>query len=456
MLKFYGYLFTTLFMVSYSTAYAQNQPTDLKQVYQATLEQYPGLDIKKAEIKEKEYQAKRTKAKQLPQAKVQMQNSFGTLESSTGAFFPLAGTFNVTGNPASEGSSTTMNTYGSVLAQWEIFTFGKFKKENEAAGFKIKEAESNFESYEIFLKSTVSRLYLSIIYNELMLNWADRNTLRVKDILDVSTSLANAGLKPGADTALASSSYLQIQSDLNLWKGILEGSKYQLNEFTAVDIKEITVNTRPFLDFNSLGTHIAIPNTQHPYLNTINHQIDYQKSLEQSAGRAALPSLSVLGGYSARGSGAGSETVSNHWKDGFSNGKTNYLVGLGITWNLTGIYDSKIEQKRIQQNKIATRALYKQQESQMHSGINSTQALISEQSQQVSKTKASVEKAQEAYQLYRKRYESGLINLTELLQIQSLLQQAEKKEIEAFKDLWMQFIIQSELTNDFTTLFDTF
>jgi outer membrane protein TolC len=61
-------------------------------------------------------------------------------------------------------------------------------------------------------------------------------------------------------------------------------------------------------------------------------------------------------------------------------------------------------------------------------------------------------KAREAYSLYLSRYESGLINLTELLQIQAILQQTEKSNIDTHGQLWDQLINKAELSGNFTYL----
>jgi len=455
MTNHWNYLLTFLFSISISTASAQKQKLSLQKTYEAALKRYPGTDEKIAQIQLAKFQSKFIKSKQLPQANLQLQNSFGSIEGSTGGFFPLPGMFNINGASTTDETSASFNTYGSVVADWEIFSFGKLSKEYKASDIKTREAQSDFSIYQLNLKSIVSRLFLKVLYDDIKLKWSQSNGLRVNEILKISKVLASAGLKPGADTALASSSYFQLLADEDLLRGRFESSKHQLNEFTVSGASEQNPESDNFLNAGLLKIAIGKYNN-HPHLEKISHQIEYQNTLKEATQRSVLPSLSLLAGLSSRGSSAGDNWMKSRWANGFNNGSTNYLIGLGITWNLTGIYDKSLKKKEIEQQGKIAESDYRQRELKLNAGILSTHSRISEQVKQVSKTKSGVEKANEAYLLYRTRYENGLINLTELLQIQFLLQQAEEKQIEAYKGLWEQVIIQSELTADFSNLFEIF
>ncbi|MNW09398.1 hypothetical protein D3C71_2063840 [compost metagenome] len=56
--------------------------------------------------------------------------------------------------------------------------------------------------------------------------------------------------------------------------------------------------------------------------------------------------------------------------------------------------------------------------------------------------------------MYLARYKSGLITLSELLQIRNLLEQAENNHVEASLSYWILLAHESELTADFDYLFN--
>src|SRR5690554_3234975 len=207
-----NYLLILLWISSLHT-YAQDKQVSLDQIYSTALEKYPGGAERAAAIHAAQLEQNLIKSKQLPQVNLQLQNSFGTLETSSGAFFPLPGVFNINGSGDQANIHTSFNTYGSVLADWEVFSFGKLNAEHQASSLKIQEAVSDRSIYELDLQSLITRLYLKILYNDVRLKWSQNNVLRIQEIYKISRVLATAGLTPGADTALASSAHLQLLSD---------------------------------------------------------------------------------------------------------------------------------------------------------------------------------------------------------------------------------------------------
>jgi outer membrane protein TolC len=134
----------------------------------------------------------------------------------------------------------------------------------------------------------------------------------------------------------------------------------------------------------------------------------------------------------------------------------NYLVGISLTWNVTGVYTSHIQKKRLEQKVQATQYGYTLEALQLKTQLKSSSVLIEEQVNQSEKSLIAVNKALEAYDLYLSRYQNGLIDLTALLQIQSLLQQAEKNNIDAHGQLWDQLVNKAALTGDFSYLSNQF
>lgn len=455
MRKPWNYLLIFFLSIGYLHTSAQKSEVNLYQIYNTALEKYPGVNERMAAIAAAQLDQKLIKSKQLPQAKLQLQNSVGTLESSSGAFFPLPGMFNINGNTDAHDIKTSFNTYGSVVADWEIFSFGKLNAEHEASDLRVQEAVSDLSIYELDLQSLMSRLYLKVLYNDVRLKWSQDNVSRISEIYKVSKVLAAAGLTPGADTALAASSYYQLLSEEDLLRGKLQASKHQLNEFLSVDLDQKDFSSHRFLTARSYK--LATQNQRkHPYLDKLAHQIEYQNLQQKVAERSMLPSVSLLAGLSSRGFSHRRNDGGSGWANSFDNQASNYLVGVGLTWNITGLYDKTLEKRRSAELGKMAQSSLQQQELRIEAGVRSASSRISEQIKQVAKTKLGVEKAEQAYLLYRTRYENGLINLTDLLQIQLLLQLAEEKQIEAFRGLWEQVIIHSELRADFGNLFEIF
>ncbi|WP_316745978.1 TolC family protein [Pedobacter gandavensis] len=453
------YLTGMLLMLTSISGYSQaHKELSLSRLWELTADQYPSLAEKQAKIGESEYRKKELRNAAIPTVQLQLQNSLGTFEGTSGAFFPVPGVFNVSGtggNGQQGAGTTTMNSFGSVLMDWKISQFGKQQKQIEAAGYEVQEAQSNYDASKLSLRAKTTRRYLDLLYTSSGRDWADKNAVRVKEILDLSVSLAEAGLKPGADTALAAAAFLQAQAQQEDWNGKYQAGQVNIKELAPTLVGEQIVPLQQYMGkvFTLESTDSVV--ATHPFLQTLDKQLMVQQLQKEVIGKKQLPSISLLAGYSARGTGINADgTVQNNYASGFNNGAQNYLVGVGLSWNLTGLYTGSVEKKRAQKQIDAAQSRYQLQKLQMNTSLQALSSRIQAQVKQVAKTESAVHKTTDAYDLYLSRYEAGLINLTDLLQIQSLLQQVEKSNIEVHQELWTQLNTKAELSGDYSFLFN--
>lgn len=455
-MKYNLYLVSLFFMLISVSACAQ-QPAGLTltQAWDLAYKNYAGLMAKNAQLEEASYAQKEIQSHSLPQMQLQLQNSYGTFAGSNGAFFPVPGVFNVNGAKADHRNTSAANTFGSVLLDWKFFEFGKQRKTIEAAGYKVQEAKSGYDAARLSLQAKVTSLYIGILYTRSNLGWADQQVKRVKEILDLAVSLADAGLKPGADTSLAASSYLLAAAAKNEWTGKYNAGKINFSE--VVPGTDIILPQQSFMRYQALHVPSDSISLSHPYLQILDKQIRYNEAQNTLSSKKALPSLSLLGGLSARGSGINPDgTVEPDLSAGFNHPARNYLVGVGLTWNISNIYTGSLEKKRTAKVLEGSKFTYDLQKLQMNTALQAVTSRIDQQLKQVTNTRLALRKAQQAYDLYLSRYESGLINLTELLQIQSLLQQVEKNAIEVQQEFWNLLIKRAELSGDFSYLSNQF
>lgn len=456
------YLFTTVVVgvitLTSELGYTQNKPQQsLANLWNKTEQNYVGLHAKNATVEAAQQHYKSSKTDALPQLRIQAQNSYGSFEGSNGAFFPQPGFFNVSGNPdAFEGADNTMNTFGSAVVEWEVFAFGKQNQATKATKASLNKSIADKEAYAIQLKKELSTRYIRTLYNEANLDWTQKNTNRLNEVQKITASLTAAGMKPQADSLLAHSSYLQAMSQQDLWQGNKESSLIHLNELIGESLESDSFPTERFLTnpSNNLNTEKEIEQN-HPFLQSLTHQSESLMHSSKSIARSGLPTFKLLAGYAVRGSGIDkSGYVSDRWKDGFANSVDNYLIGVGLTWNFTNLFTNKYKQEHFSKQAKSVDFQKEQYALQMKTQLESSVVRINEQQKQLQKTKQAIEQAHQAYTMYLARYKSGLIALSELLQIQSLLQQAEKTHIEASQQYWLQLVAQATLTTDFQFLFN--
>lgn len=446
----------SMFILGSNTLYAQqNQPNTLGSLWPLVEANYPGLQAKNAAVAVSQLEEQALKSSMLPQVKMQAQNSYGTFEGSSGAFFPQAGFFNVSGNQALSGSNVTANSFASATLEWEVLTFGRQQKEKEAAALKTSKTQSEQEAYLLNLKKILANRYISLLYHSAKLNWTAKNTQRLDDIRKITAGLSAAGLRPAADSLLASSSYMQALGEQDQWTGAKTASQIKVLELLQTDSLSAQPLVQRFIQPQPAQQHQELLMANHPVLQTLAKQEDYYATQAEVSKKAAMPSVKILGGYAFRGSGIQPNgTVSAAWHDGFGNTTNNVLAGIGLTWNLTNLHTNKIKAASHLKEAEASRFLQEEYAQAMQADISARQQQIRLQFAQLQKTDAALKQSQDAYAMYLARYKSGLIALSELLQISSLLEQAENKHIEASRHYWMLQAEEATLTANFDYLFN--
>ena len=438
--------------------YAQQQKENtLGNLWPKVEENYPGIGVKTTAMDAAKLHGRAVKGNMLPQIKAQAQNTYGTYEGSAGAFFPQAGFFNVSGlSMAVDGSPTAASSFGSAIAEWEVFSFGKLRKQNDAAGALYNKSVSEKEAYLLNLKKILSERYIMLLYNDAKLTWTQKNAERLNDIRKITSGLSASGLRPAADSLLASSSYVQAMGEYDKWSGFKNASLIKLLELYGDESVNYTISVGrfsnpPAMNFNGE----SIINPSHSILDALGKQSEYYALSGRAKKRASLPSVSLLGGYAHRGTGINPNgTVSGAWKDGFANTTNNFLAGIGITWNITNLHTNRLKGEQLFKEAESAKLLQTQYRRAMQADLSASQTKISQQYQQLQKTRLALRQSQDAYEMYLARYKSGLIALSELLQIRTLLEQAENAHIEASRDYWMLLAYEAELTADFDFLFN--
>ena len=433
----------------------QNQHT-LDDIWRRVEQYYPGIQHKNLTIDAARDQTNYVKTNRLPQVKAQLQNTMSTYNGTSGAFFSLPGLFNVAGSAAAiEGSAVVPNSFGSATLDWEVFTFGKNSKEEAAAGMLYQKASHEKQAYLIQLKKELSDRYISLLSVSARLDWKRRNVQRLQSISSITAGLSASGIRPAADSLLATSTYTQALGDLIQLEGLEEARRLLVLELYGESSIAIKESMQKFmLPRPKMSSAITTPLENHPSLLVLDNQSSYYSLQAEVEKRDALPSLHLLGGYSFRGSGITPQgAAEGSWSNSFRNTHSNFIAGLGITWNITNIHASSFKREKYKKEAASTQFLKTQYELAMSTALSASEIKLAKHYAQFQKSKIAVKQAEEAFGMYMARYKSGLITLTELLQIQALLEQAETNHIDVSRDYWLLVAQEAELTSDFDFLF---
>lgn len=435
--------------------YAQKSSQTLDDLWRNVAENYAGIKAKQNATDAAALNERAARSNQLPQIKAQAQSTYGTYNGAGGAFFPQAGFFNVSGDASLHGASLSSNSFASAVVDWEVFSFGKLRNETQAARSLINKSSSEKDAYVLTLKKLLSERYIILLYNKTKLSWNEKTLERLNEIRAITSGLSKAGLKPAADSLLASSAYIQSLAQNDKLEGNNSAALIKLQELSGKEAVSLENSLSHFAKpISTIKERSTLIDHSHPALQTLKHQAEFYISKSTVEKSASLPSVHFLGGLSYKGSSINDNGyVSGKWEDGFSNNANNFLAGVGITWNITNVLTNNFKSKGFNKEAESVENLHKQYEQAMQADLTAAQVQISQQFKQIEKTTTAVKQADDAYNMYLSRYKSGLIGLNELLQIQLLFEVAENQHLEAAREYWLLVAYEAELTSDFNFLF---
>ena len=445
----YGMLIMGCFLLSYSYTCAQtSENISLSQLYQKAAA-YPGLQAEVSSIKSADYDYRLAKQKILPDLNLQAQNTFGTFEGAAGAFVPLPGFFNVSGEGIN--GNTAVNAMVSATLKWDFLRFGKYRDQVQLAQVNQDQAQTSFDIEALKLKHQVTQAYFGWIHGKAMQGWAKREAQRNKNLLQLSSSLVQSGLASAADSLIASTSLKQAVALQKKWEGQTNRFQNQLLEYTGTEVMNENV-PQPF--FSIKKAEINDSALSHPLITAKEQQDKALKVRQKMVNHQVLPDVSLLAGGLVRGVGFGDDNQA--FQDSYELPISNYLVGVGLTWDLSQWYSKGLKTRKVQQEQERVSQEKEVVERSLNEQQNSLQFHIEKSKEEIQEAEDAYRSASESYRLFKVRYESGLINLTTLLQIQQTLQFTEKARIQAYYDYWQYWNNYAYTQADFSVLTTVF
>jgi outer membrane protein len=427
----------------------------LRDVWQKTLQSYPSLVAKNARIEEQQLRKDLVKKQFLPGVVVQSQQSYGSVQNMPGSFFPLPGTYTAGSNASkslfTNGGSAT--SYSSAVLQWNFLQFGRERKRLHAANTAIAVSIGNLKQEEWELLSDVTQLYFNTLEIMALLEIARSDSRRLAELFNLLQSQVDAGLHPGADTLLLKSSLLSSIAKEHDYQSVLKAKLEQMAALIGEPGADFLPDTSTYYRFKETAVEAGDALQHHPYLQVLNARVGNAEAGKEVVKSEWYPTVGLLAGAGVKGSGIQADgTISNSVLAPWSNATANYLVGIGLTWNFSSLYENKNKQAIADRLISSATADRDAAQLQLTAGYAAALAGWDERRQGLEASRASLDAARGAYALYEVRYQSGLINLIELLQLQKNLQDAEGGYINAINAYWNQQVNQAASLGDPTLI----
>lgn len=452
-------LFVPCFLVSWLPAAAQ-QTLTLPEALRKAVENYGSVKAKAAYAEASQAQVTQAQREYLPNLVLGAQQAYGTINGQNGPSTGLGGLTAASSGPALPQQNWNAAFGALYLANvnWDFFAFGRAKERIETAKATAGRDKLDLQQ-ELFQQQVrTAGAYLNLLAAQRITQSYRKNLARADTFGRIVISRALGGLIAGVDSSQANAEISGARIALTNALSAEQERAKQLAVLTGLPGGDFLLDSLFILRVPAaiLQRTPAEPLQHHPVLDWYKSRIGLSNTLAKYYDTFRYPAFSLVGIFQTRGSGFGGNyffnqsDLSNSYFSGVKPTRVNYLLGVGVTWNLTQIL-------RVSQQVKAQRFISQGLEDEYTLARQELDAQLRLSDQKISNALANyrevptqVKAAADAYVQKRVMYENGLSSLVDVNQARYVLTRAETDRDIAYNNVWQALLLKAAAAGDFT------
>jgi adhesin transport system outer membrane protein len=439
-----------LFIVAVTRAQQSPKPVTLKELLNRVDQKAPTLLTDSAAILIRKAEAAETRSNWLPNLKLNYQADIGTANNTTGPYFGFGIIPSSSGGIHNTNVTTALSdNLGIASLDWEIYNFGKYGAENKVANSNVNVEQKQFAQSKYQLSAFTIANYLLLLRLQDFLNIQSRNIQRNIEIRRSIESLAISGVRAGVDTSIAEAELSKARLGYIELSNQLKQVQLQLSSVSGLPYQSIVPDTTSEIKLIDQPSAILItPDTlNHPLINFYRSVYENDLQRESLVKKLYNPKISLEAAAWGRGSSVDAAGQYNSLSTGYNFQRANYLVGVGISYNL---FDIRRRQLKLNTQKASTDyAMKKLEEQKQLLAISASQADVEMQTalQRLQEIPHQLNAANAGYRQKLSLYKNGLTDIVELDAALNILYRAETDYAQA-KYAYSNALFQKAVTGN--------
>ncbi|MFH6968732.1 TolC family protein [Flavobacterium sp. FlaQc-28] len=451
------------FLIFASIGYSQT--LSLKEAIKTGLENYGSIRAKNNYTNASKETLKQSRRDYLPNLNLSAQQDYGTVNGQNGPLYGFGGL-----GVASSGLPLPQQNWNSAFGalylvnmNWDFFTFGKTQEKINLSKIDVQAKEKDLEQEKFQQEIKISAAYLNLLASQRLLISQQKNLSRAEVFKKTAVARVKNGLLAGVDSTLATAEVSKAKIALNLAQNFVKEQNNKLVDLMGVAPQDFAADT---LFVTQIPKELVKENTAtdslHPLLQFYKTKIDYSNQQVKLYKRFYYPTMSAFGVLQTRASGFENSYATdqhafsrNYW-DGVNPDRSNYLIGIGITWNLTTPFRSS---KQVSAQKFVSQALqeeYNQADRELKSQLTFAEDKIKITMDNYAEAPIQVDAAKRAYIQKSTLYKNGLTDLTDLTQTIYTLNRAEIDRDIVNNNVWQSYLLKVAATGNFDLFINEF
>jgi outer membrane protein TolC len=435
----------------------------IKEALRTGLENYGIIKAKSAYAAASKISVKQAKLDYLPNVNLSAQADYGTANGQNGPAYVLGPSgIASTGLPlASQNWNAAFGGLYLTNVNWDFFAFGRSREKIKTAVAAANKDELDKEQ-EIFQEQVrVAAAYLNLLAAQRLTASYRKNLARADTLRRIIVTKAQHDLVAGVDSSQANAEVSNSKSILLASLNNEQDRNADLIKLLGIEPQQIATDT-VFIGQLPKQLAYAIDSLAagHPVLAFYNSRVKLSRQQANYYHTLAYPTFTLGTAIQTRGSGFASSytTTQPNYSTGFYTGispdRTNYVVALGITWNLTQPF--RIRQQLRSQNLITEGlndelAMIRQQ---LSTQLNLADAKIKNSVADYYETPQQVKAANDAYNQKLILYKHGLTGLVDVTQALYVVVRAETTRDISYTNVWQALLLKAAAQGSFAIFSD--
>ncbi|MCL4639364.1 MULTISPECIES: TolC family protein [Olivibacter] len=435
------------------------QKLSLKEALELAINNYGSVKAKANYAKASFSSVEQAKRDYLPNLVLSAQQDYGTVNGQNGPLYGFGG-YGVASSGLPLPNQNWNAAFGSLYlanVNWEFFSFGKAKERIKVAR-EVAERDNMDLQQELFNHQVkVSAAYLNLLAAQKLTLSYKKNLFRADTFRQVVVTRALNGLIAGVDSSLANAEVSNAKIALTKAKDFEQEQSNKLAQLMGIPPTEFTLDSF-FISHVPAGMEQSTDSdiANHPTLRWYQSRINVGKEQKKYLKTLYYPSLSLVGIFQTRGSGFRSDYASNqqaftqNYFDGIKPSRSNYLIGIGLTWNLT--QPLRIS-KQVKGQTFTNQALTDEFElanQQIRAQLVLADTKIENALSNYREVPTQVKAASDAFLQKSVLYKNGLTNLVDVTQALYALIRAETDRDIAYNNVWQALLYKAAASGDFS------
>ena len=432
------------------------QVLTLNDAVETALTNYASIKAKNNYLNASKATVQQSKKEYLPNFNLSAQQDYGTVNGQNGPLYGLGLSVASSGLPLPKQNWNA--AFGALYltnVNWDFFAFGRARERVQVSQSIVTRDESDLVQEQFQHSIRVAAAYLNLLAAQrLTRSWVN-NLERANGLRNVVVTRAKNGLIPGVDSSLANAEVSNAKISITQARDFEQEQANNLARLMGVTEQQFALDTLFITKMPRSLSDSVYKIENHPVLQYYANRIAVSNQQAKYFQTLGMPTFTAFGVFQGRGAGFSSSYATDqhaytqNYFEGIKPVRANYLIGIGATWNMTGILRTR--QQVLAQNFVsnALKEEYNLADQQIRNQLILSENKIRNATLNFQEAPVQVQSASDAYLQKSVLYKNGLSNIVDVTQSLYILTRAETNRDIALSNLWQALLLKAAAAGDF-------